>query len=75
LSTITNRNLKPAETFGPIITVGEGIAALSKLSYETMLSMRDMPALPPAIVMDVYKIACLARSIDETVGATKALES
>jgi len=71
--TTLQTKLTPPESFGPISSVAEGIAALSKLSYETMIAMRDSPAMPPALVMDLYKIACLARAVDESTGATKSL--
>lgn len=69
-----DRKLKPPESFGPITTVGQGISELAKISQATLLTVREMPALPPTLVMDIYRVACIARSLDDTVGATKKLE-
>ena len=69
---MNDKKLANPESFGPIGTVGQGIAALSKLANETMLSVRDMQSLPPKLVIDIYKIACLAKSIDDSVGASKS---
>ena len=69
-----NLKLKPPETFAEIDTFGKGISELARISQETMLFVREMPSLPPKLVMDIYRIACIARSLDNTVEATKRLE-
>lgn len=75
MDAMNTKKLTPPETFGEMKTVGQGIAALSKLAGEVLEYTYDLHALPPKLVIDIYKIACIARSVEISVTDKKVIEA